>query len=81
MLVDGAFSGYDKVLSGVPQGTVLGPLLLLCHIRAWLKRSSDDDIFSSNSKWSNEGHAYIFLMFMISDNFPEHIRAEFLSIF
>ena len=51
------------------------------NIRAWLKRSSDDDIFSSNSKWSNEGHAYIFLMFMISDNFPEHIRAEFLSIF
>ena len=33
VVVDGRVSALEHVLSGVPQGTVLGPVLFLVHIR------------------------------------------------
>jgi hypothetical protein len=32
VIIEGIASGSAEVLSGVPQGTVLGPILFLCHI-------------------------------------------------
>ena len=49
VMVEGEFSGFDQVLSGVPQGTVLGPLLFLCyindlpmHVKSQIRLFADD---------------------------------------
>lgn len=52
VMVDGLKSNSEKVLSGVPQGTVLGPLLFILYINDIVKviRNSYIMIFADDSK-------------------------------
>ena len=52
MIVNGCNNSSREVISGVPLGTVLGPLLFLCcindlpsHVKSSVKLNADDVIF------------------------------------
>ena len=49
VLVDGEVSNWKSVLSGVPQGSVLGPILFLVYIN-----DLDDDISSKVLKFADD---------------------------
>ena len=53
VIVDGEISNWKTVLSGVPQGSVLGPILFLIYIN-----DLGDDISSKVLKFADEKKGY-----------------------
>jgi hypothetical protein len=51
VIVNGSKSGIDSVISGIPQGTVLGPVLFVIYINDLLEgTSSDGFMFADDTK-------------------------------
>ena len=66
VVVDGEHSEEAPVLSGVPQGTVLGPLLFLCHIN-----DLPDSVSSTVRLFADDC-----LMYRNISNFNDHIKLQ-----
>jgi len=66
VVLDGEYSEYTSVDSGVPQGTVLGPLLFLCHINDLPERvKSQVRLFADDC-----------LLYRVINTFQDHIRLQ-----
>ena len=65
MVVDGEASSFVKVTSGVPQGTVLGPLMFLLFINdihenldSTLRLFADDALLYRSINTSDHGYSF-----------------------
>ena len=63
VVVDGEVSNWKPVLSGVPQGSVLGPILFLIYINDF-----DDDIISKVLKFADDTKVFRKIIVMQIDS-------------
>ena len=66
MLVDGVVSDFKEVTCGVPQGSILGPILFLCYVNdmaislgCHLSLYADDSTLVASGRNASELGAYL----------------------